>query len=535
MPLYLGNTQLSAPPVPETSSFAINTDYATSSSQALQADEARLAETASFALEAKTATNADTASLAVTASYLVGTIESSSYALTASFLEGVIASASYSEYAVTASYLSGSITSAESASYSATSSLAYTASVAVSASQALTSSYAVNAATSSYVGLASGGSGSLSWNEDEKTAQLVQGLHTHLIGQEVQYNVRNNSGQPILKGDAVMAVGTLGASSRILVAPFTATGYADAKYFLGIASDNIEGGQDGKVTHFGKIRQVNTSAFSDGDILYPNPNNPGLLTNVEPTAPLPKIPAAIVIHAALNGTMFVRANQGSSIGESHDVLISGSLTDGQVLIRSASVWTNASAPSASYSVSSSYALEAVTASYVNVAQGALTASLAHTASYIETASYALEALTSSYSLEAVSSSYALEALTASYALSASYEISYETSSSFAETASVAWEAVTASYVETASYADLALTASYAISASFEIVTEESSSYAQTASYAETATTASYLVDGITTSVDTYISTQPVKHMITLTQAEYDAIGTKDANTFYIIV
>lgn len=35
--------------------------------------------------------------------------------------------------------------------------------------------------------------------------------------------------------------------------------------------------------------------------------------------------------------------------------------------------------------------------------------------------------------------------------------------------------------------------------------------------------------------DTFTSTAPVKQMITLTQAEYDGITTKDANTFYIIL
>jgi hypothetical protein len=35
--------------------------------------------------------------------------------------------------------------------------------------------------------------------------------------------------------------------------------------------------------------------------------------------------------------------------------------------------------------------------------------------------------------------------------------------------------------------------------------------------------------------DTYTSTQKVTKMVTCTSAEYSAIGTKDPNTFYIVI
>ncbi len=94
-----------------------------------------------------------------------------------------------------------------------------------------------------------------------------------------------------------------------------------------------------------------------------------------------------------------------------------------------------------------------TASYSN---NSISASYALTASYVEnaqTASYVEVAQTASYVENAQTVAYALQALSASYAISASYEINYETSSSYAETASIAY---TASYVEnaqTASYYD----------------------------------------------------------------------------------
>lgn len=66
-----------------------------------------------------------------------------------------------------------------------------------------------------------------------------------------------------------------------------------------------------------------------------------------------------------------------------------------------------------------------------------------------TSSYSI---TSSHAENTISASYALNALSASYAVSASYEINYETSSSYAESAS---------FSSTASYALTALSASYA--------------------------------------------------------------------------
>jgi hypothetical protein len=93
------------------------------------------------------------------------------------------------------------------------------------------------------------------------------------------------------------------------------------------------------------------------------------------------------------------------------------------------------------------------------------------------------ATTASYVVTAQTASYVLNAVSASYAISASYEINYETSSSYAETASIAY---TASYVQTAQ------TASY-------VQNSISSSFSSTASFVQTAQTASYVQNAQTAS------------------------------------
>lgn len=152
-----------------------------------------------------------------------------------------------------------------------------------------------------------GDQGTITWNTDEETLDVVLDGATLQMGQEVHYHVRNNTGSTIADGVAVYATGTLGASGRITVAPYVANGTIPAKYFLGITTESISDGTDGKVTHFGKVRSLDTSAFTDGDVLYPSATTAGALTATAPTGSNVALPSAIVIHAATNGTLFVRA------------------------------------------------------------------------------------------------------------------------------------------------------------------------------------------------------------------------------------
>lgn len=164
-----------------------------------------------------------------------------------------------------------------------------------------------------------GDQGTMLWNTDEATIDVVLNGAVQHIGQELHYHARNNTSSTIPIGTAIMATGTLGASGRITVAPMVADGSVPPRFFLGIAAESIAAGADGKVTSFGKIRHVNTGVYTDGDVLWLDPTTPGGLTNVQPVAPNLKISTAYVVHAASNGTMFVRANSGHDIHEAHDV------------------------------------------------------------------------------------------------------------------------------------------------------------------------------------------------------------------------
>jgi hypothetical protein len=176
--------------------------------------------------------------------------------------------------------------------------------------------------------------GSIFWNPDELTANLVQNGTILQIGQEIQINVRNSTGSDIADGSAVMATGTLGASGRITVGLMDASSAANAKMFIGIATETITAGGDGKVTWFGKVRDIDTSGFTQPSILWCDPATAGGLTETQPSAPNAKQAVAYVIYSATaqnGGTIFVRGTPGQLLSECHDVQISGTPADNEFL------------------------------------------------------------------------------------------------------------------------------------------------------------------------------------------------------------
>ena len=176
------------------------------------------------------------------------------------------------------------------------------------------------------------GDGQLTWNADEGTLELGKGGISNYIGQETMALCRNASNTvTIPKGTAVMFAGSLGASGRIKVAPMVADGTFPGYVFFGVADQAIPGGEDGYVSVFGKIRGVNTSAFSEGDILWCNPAVPGGFTVTEPAAPNLKLAVAAVLNAGNNGVIFVRWTTGARLEDLHDVEANGTKDDGDVL------------------------------------------------------------------------------------------------------------------------------------------------------------------------------------------------------------
>jgi len=188
--------------------------------------------------------------------------------------------------------------------------------------------------------------GQLVWDTDYDTLSFVlQGGGTTVqIGQETLYRVKNQTGSQINKGTAVGFAGTLGESGRILVKPFLANGSEPSQYFMGVATENILDGEDGYVTHFGKITKLNTSGFDAGDILYVSSTSAGGFVDTPPLAPNNIIQVAAVVNKdSQNGVILVRPSIASNINNNEGVQIQNPVNQ-QTLVYRDGVWVNAEAP-----------------------------------------------------------------------------------------------------------------------------------------------------------------------------------------------
>ena len=147
----------------------------------------------------------------------------------------------------------------------------------------------------------------LSWNTTDQTVNLGMDYGvTQQIGQETYARVGNTTGVTIPNGTVV---GFAGATpNALLVAPYLADGSQPTLYILGVMTHDLpDSGGKGYCTTWGFVRDLDTSAFSVGDLLYASPTVAGALTNVKPTAPDNVIPlAACIVSDASAGVIFVR-------------------------------------------------------------------------------------------------------------------------------------------------------------------------------------------------------------------------------------
>jgi hypothetical protein len=359
---------------------------------------ALFANTASYALAVSgSIDNAISASFATTASYAlnaittlpVGVVSSSGQINTGSFtgsFTGVLIGTS--SYANNANLLDG----LDSSVFATTGSNQFNGNQtiigSVTSSRVLTDAVRFNTSAGVSVGV-----GELAWNNSDGTLDLgmTGGNVVQQIGQELFYEVRNETGIEIPNGTAVYANGVTAGSARITASPYTADGSVREVRFLGIATEDISNGVNGFVTHFGYVRGLDTrgttassiavgdETWAVGDILYVHPTVAGKLTNVKPEH---AITVAIIItrHQSV-GVLFVRPSSGGHLEDIHDILINtGSLTNGQVLSYNSTsgLWENTNQINTSSFTGSFTGVLIGTSSW---ASNAISSSFATTASY----------------------------------------------------------------------------------------------------------------------------------------------------------
>ena len=150
--------------------------------------------------------------------------------------------------------------------------------------------------------------GRLAWNATDQTLDLGMEYDVvQQIGMETFARVANFTGVTIPNGTVVGFTGAV-PDSALSVAPYLADGATPSLYVVGVMTHDLpDTGDRGYCTVWGFVRDLNTSAFTLGDILYASPTVAGGLTNVKPTAPDNVIPIAAVLQVgATDGVIFVR-------------------------------------------------------------------------------------------------------------------------------------------------------------------------------------------------------------------------------------
>lgn len=144
------------------------------------------------------------------------------------------------------------------------------------------------------------------WNDVDDTINLhhLDGV-TQQIGLESYIRVINTSGATITNG-TILGFGGVSAGVPIGV-KYIADGTMPVGYLGGVATQDIQNGAIGRVTVFGFVRGIDTSAFTVGALLYASPTTPGAITSIKPTAPQFAIPIGVAsVISSTAGEIFVR-------------------------------------------------------------------------------------------------------------------------------------------------------------------------------------------------------------------------------------
>jgi hypothetical protein len=124
------------------------------------------------------------------------------------------------------------------------------------------------------------------------------------IGQEVWAHVRNATGSTITNGQVVYINGATGDKPTIALAD--ADTEATSR-LIGLATHNIENNSNGFVTIAGEVGGLNTSAFSEGDLLYLSSTAGGLTTTKPGDGKHNRVVGVVARAHATQGSIFVHA------------------------------------------------------------------------------------------------------------------------------------------------------------------------------------------------------------------------------------
>ena len=194
------------------------------------------------------------------------------------------------------------------------------------------------------------GIGRLRWNNTDGTLDLgLKGGNVTLqVGQETVVRVVNKTGTLIPNGSVVRVVQVTGGVTGIALS--LGDNDLNSAGTIGITTEDIADNAQGFVTIQGLVHELNTNAFTEGDVLYLSPTIPGGITNVKPIAPQHMVIVGYCVKKNLtDGHILLHVQNGYELGELHNVQITGTTNDGDVLSydSASSVWKPRTIPTIS--------------------------------------------------------------------------------------------------------------------------------------------------------------------------------------------
>lgn len=140
----------------------------------------------------------------------------------------------------------------------------------------------------------------LFYNPADDTLNFVHKNAIQQVGEEIYIQFTNTTGATIPNGSLV---GLTGVGTTVSL--YNASGSTPPMYFLGVVTHDVLNGERGRITQFGRVRDIDTSSLPVG-VVYADPLVEGGLTSIKPTAPNVVLPVGVVVVSSVAGQLFVR-------------------------------------------------------------------------------------------------------------------------------------------------------------------------------------------------------------------------------------
>ena len=207
-----------------------------------------------------------------------------------------------------------------------------TGEISIGQSVETTSDVTFNSVTTDTINF--GSDATLTWNSVDGTVDIAYGDATLQVGQEQHYY--GKATEAISNGDVVMFAGVQGDHILFAKADVTVPGFI-SEWVIGVATEDMLLNDFGYVTSFGKVRGIDTTGYTAGDLLWLDPATPGGLITSEPSGNVDHVLVAAATNSTVNGTIFVRVTVTHTFDELPGFDTSAK-TNGSIIVWNGTNW-----------------------------------------------------------------------------------------------------------------------------------------------------------------------------------------------------